>query len=71
MYSIFSCPIPFHDLIEIFEFLINLPPVLLWQYDGLPICLGSSVIMYIRVFYSSGMTYVTYKSVIRLVRNTK
>lgn len=71
MYSIFSCPIPFHDLVEIFEFLINLPPVLLWQYDGLPICLGSSVIMYIRVFYSFGMTYVTYKSVIATVRNTK
>lgn len=71
MYSIFSCPIPFHDLIEIFEFLINLPPVLLWQYDGLPICLGSSVIMYIRVVYSSGVTYVTYKSVARSFRNTK
>lgn len=71
MYSIFSCPIPFHDLVEIFEFLINLPPVLLWQYDGLPICLGTSVIMYIRVFYSSGITYVTYKSVTSTACNTK
>lgn len=71
MYSIFSCPIPFHDLVEIFEFLINLPPVLLWQYDGLSICLGTTVIMHIRVFYSSGMTYVTYKSVIATACNTK
>lgn len=68
---IYSCPIPFHDLVEIFEFLTNLPPVLLWQYDGLPICLGSSVIMYIRVFYSFGITYVTYKSVIGELRNIK
>lgn len=69
--KIFGCPIPFHDLVEIFEFLINLPPVFLWQYDGLPICLGSSVIMYIRVFYFSGTTYVTYQSVIGAPRNIK
>lgn len=69
--KISDCPIPFHDLVEIFEFLINLPPVLLWQFDGLPICLGSSVIMYIRVFYSSGTTYVTYQSVIASARNAK
>lgn len=71
MYSISGCPIPFHDLVEIFDFLTNLPPVLLWQYDGLPICLGSFVIMHIRVFYSFGITYVTYKSVIGAVCNAK
>lgn len=60
--KIAGCPIPFHDLVEIFEFLINLPPVYLWQYDGLPICIGSYVVMYIRVFYRSGITYVTYQN---------
>lgn len=60
--KISGCPIQFHDLVEIFEFLINLPPVLLWQYDGLPICIGSFVVMYIRVLYSSGTTYVTYQA---------
>lgn len=60
--KISGCPIPFHDLVEIFEFLINLPPVLLWQYDGLPITIGFSPILYIRVVYSSGTTYVTYQN---------
>nr|DAT43564.1 MAG TPA: hypothetical protein [Bacteriophage sp.] len=41
MYSIKSCPIPFHDLLEIFEFLVNLPSIYLWQYQGLDILIMS------------------------------
>ena len=63
MYTIFGCPIIYHDLIEIFEYLVNLPHLLLWQYDGLPICINKLPVMYIRIFYKSGFTYVTYKSV--------
>lgn len=60
--KIAGCPIPFHDLLEVFEFLVNLPPVFLWQYDGLPITIGFLPILYIRVVYSSGVTYVTYQN---------
>nr|CAI9752532.1 hypothetical protein JLTIEETK_JLTIEETK_CDS_0004 [Microvirus sp.] len=63
MYSISNCPIKFHDLLEIFEFLINVPTICLWQFDGLPIRFRSIDIMYIRVVYVSGYTYVSYQSV--------
>lgn len=63
MYSISNCPIVFHDLVEIFEFLINLPAAYLWQFDGLNIRFNSADIMCIRVFYIRGSTYVTYQSV--------
>ena len=60
MYSIKSCPIPFHDLVEIFEFLVNLPLIYLWQFQGLLIMLGDRPIMRILVFYKDGTTYVSY-----------
>lgn len=60
MYSIKSCPIPFHDLVEIFEFLVNLPLIYLWQYQGLLIMFGDRPIMRILVLYKDGSTYVSY-----------
>ena len=63
MYYISECPIVFHDLVEVFEFLVNLPIVYLWQFDGLPVRFDSVDVLYIRVFYIRGSTYVSYQSV--------
>lgn len=59
-YYIEGCPIKFHDLLEIFDFLMNLPPFLIYQYDGLLICCNDHRLMWIRVFYNSSFYYVTY-----------
>lgn len=59
-YGIQGCPIPFHDLLEIFDFLVNLSPVYLYQYDGLVILLNGRPIMFIQVFYRNGNYVVTY-----------
>lgn len=63
MYSIKSCPIPFHDLVEIFEFLVNLPLIYLWQYQGLDILLNGCPIMKILLRFVNGITYVSYTTV--------
>lgn len=70
-YYISSCPIPFHDLIEIFEFLSNLDPVRLYMFDGSFIIIESSAEggkifstnpgMMIRVFYIQGSHLISYK----------
>lgn len=62
-YRIKSCPIPFHDLLEIFEFLVNLPLIYLWQYQGLNILLNGRPIMKILLRFVNGTTYVSYTTV--------
>ena len=62
-YRIKSCPIPFHDLLEIFEFLVNLPSIYLWQYQGLDIFLNDRPIMKILIRFENGTTYVSYTTV--------
>lgn len=61
-YSIKWCPIPFHDLVEIFDFLVHLPPGLLYQYDGLDILLNGCAIMNIYIYYRDGMYLISYRS---------
>lgn len=59
-YSIQGCPIQFHDLVEIFDFLQHLSPVLLYQYDGLCILLNDVPIMNIIVYYLDDMYHISY-----------
>lgn len=53
-----NCPIPFHDLTEIFEFLSNLPLVQLLMFDGTEVDLIDQI-MHIRVTYSDGLWCIT------------
>lgn len=59
-YYIKGCPIPFHDLIEIFEFLSNLSPVYLYQYQFLDILVNGVPRMYIYIVYKDSVYYITY-----------
>lgn len=67
-YSIQWCPIPFHDLMEIFDFLSSLSVVRLYQFDGLYVLLNGFpimqlVIVYVNWFishYLSNITFVMY-----------
>lgn len=61
-YYIKGCPIPFHDLIEIFEFLSNLSPVYLYQYQFLDILVNGIPHMYIYIVYKDSDYYITYIS---------
>lgn len=57
-YSISSCPIPFHDLVEIWDFLLHLTPVNLYQFDGLYVMLNSIPVQMIRVYSCGFAVYV-------------
>ncbi len=59
-YFISGCPIPFHDLIEIFDFLRNLSPVYLYQYQFLDILVNGIPRMYIVIQYVKQCYYITY-----------
>ena len=60
MYSIKGCPIPFHDLLEIFDFLTHLSPVYLYQYQFLDILLNGRSIMFIDIKYVINSYFVGY-----------
>ena len=60
MYSIKGCPIPFHDLLEIFDFLIHLSPVYLYQYQFLDILLNGRPIMFIDIKYVNNSYFIGY-----------
>ena len=60
-YSIKWCPIPFHDLIEIFDFLQHLSVVRLYQFDGADILLNGRPILHLMVYYD-GFYRITYKT---------
>lgn len=59
-YYIKGCPIPFHDLIEIFEFLSNLSPVYLYQYQFLDILVNGVPRMYIYIVHKENRFFITY-----------
>lgn len=63
VYSIEYCPICFHDLLEIFDFLINLSPVYLYQYQFQNILFNGLPIMYIIITYMDGAYYVSYRCI--------
>ena len=60
-YSIQWCSIPFHDLMEIFEFLSSLSVVWLYQFDGLYVLLNGSPIMQLVIAYVDGLYHITYR----------
>ncbi len=64
-YYIEGCPIPFHGLVEIFEYLKNLPVVLLYQYQFLLIYIENKPLMWIILHYDETygyrITYLAYR----------
>lgn len=55
-----GCPIPFHDLIEVFDYLRALPPWLLYQYQFLDIVVNGVPRMYIYLVYVNNIYKITY-----------
>lgn len=55
-----GCPIPFHDLIEVFEYLRSLSPWLLYQYQFLDIVVNGVPRMYIMILYVNNVYKITY-----------
>lgn len=55
-----GCPIPFHDLIEVFGYLRALPPWLLYQYQFLDIVVNGIPRMYIVILYVNNAYKITY-----------
>ena len=60
-YSIKWCPIPFHDLMEIFDFLQHLSVVRLYQFDGADILLNGRPILHLQVYFLDGFYRITYR----------
>ena len=62
-YSIQWCPIPFRDLMEIFDFLSSLSVIRLYQFDGLYVLLNGLPIMQLIIAYVNGLYHITYRSI--------
>lgn len=60
-YSIEGCPIPFHDLVEIGDFLTHLSPSSLMLFAYSRVMVDDVPIFWIRV-YTKPFVYVSYKS---------
>ena len=58
-YSIKWCPIPFYDLMEIFDFLQHLSVVRLYQFDGVDILLNGRPILHLQVYFLDGFYRIT------------
>lgn len=54
------CPIPFHDLIEVSEFLRSLSPRYAMMFDGCRVLLGSRLLLFYYVFID-GKLSLTYR----------
>lgn len=63
MYSILSCPILFHDLVEIGDFLMNLSPRYLYMFDGAFIALFGKPVLRVRIFYSDVLYHIVVQQV--------
>lgn len=59
LYTISDCPLPFHDLLEIYDFLSNLSFLYLYMYDGLYILLNDIPIQQIHIYYFDGSYCIT------------
>lgn len=55
------CPIEFHDLFEIIDFLLALPPKYLYQYDGQYIRINPHRYIHFRIMYIDGAHCLTYR----------
>jgi hypothetical protein len=61
--SIGFLPLPFHDIIEVFEYLYNLPYEYLYMYDGMIIYYNDYPRMIIEIKYYDNTHYITYKDI--------
>lgn len=55
-----GCPIPFHDLIEVFDYLRNLSVTYLYQYQCADIIVNGVPRMYIMILYVNNVYNITY-----------
>lgn len=55
-----GCPIPFHDLIEVFDYLRNLSVTYLYQYQCADIVVNGVPRMYIMILYVNNVYKITY-----------
>lgn len=60
-YFIEGCPIRWHDLVEIAEFLQHLPPRLLYLFSCSRVFLGPVPLFWILVLEINGSTVLTYR----------
>lgn len=62
-YYIEGFPVPFHDLVEVFEFLLSLSVKTLYLFSCSRVFLDDVPLMWIIVFEKeiAGRTYVTYR----------
>lgn len=58
------CPIEFHDLVEISEFLQQIPSPYNWMFDGCTVSLGSCLIMFYYLLVDD-ILVLTYKTIYR------
>ena len=56
-----QCPIPFHDRVELLEFLENLPPRYLYMFDGLRVFYHGLPFLVILIFYVDGLYRISLK----------
>lgn len=52
-------PMPFHDLVEVYEFLGSLSPTLLYMFQGLRIYCGRLPVEIIWIYYYDGSYYIS------------
>lgn len=55
-----GCPIPFHDLIEVFDYLRNLSVTYLYQYQCADIVVNGVPRMYIIILYVNNVYKIRY-----------
>ncbi len=55
-----GCPIPFHDLIEVFDYLCNLSVTYLYQYQCADIIVNGVPRMYIIILYVNNVYKIRY-----------
>lgn len=55
-----GCPIPFHDLIEVFDYLRNLSVTYLYQYQCADIIVNGVPRMFIMILYVNNVYKITY-----------
>nr|DAV22007.1 MAG TPA: hypothetical protein [Microviridae sp.] len=55
-----GCPIPFHDLIELFDYLRNLSVTYLYQYQCADIIVNGVPRMYIMILYVNNVYKIRY-----------
>lgn len=61
MFSIENFPVSFYSLVDVFNFLSSVPVSFLYRFSEQMIYYDSVPIMWILLYYSNGVTYISYK----------